>query len=166
MDSVQEDYLSEGEKRSLLSRPSETVSSLSDSKGMILENPDGTFYHGISRFSRLIQPGVLAGRLGKGSDCDNGGYSLFRPQNLILNRFPNYPRNRILYIVDDDEIALYAGFYDLPTTVDEFLALYLRHQRYFVIFLVFFMLYELMLLYMAYENQALAVDEVLFYKLG
>jgi hypothetical protein len=50
MDSVQEDYLSEGEKRSLLSRPSETVSSLSESKGMILENPDGTYYHGNSLF--------------------------------------------------------------------------------------------------------------------
>ena len=63
MDSVQEDYLSEGEKRSLLSRPSETVSSLSDSKGMILENPDGTFYHGTSQLLWIYPQGVLAGRL-------------------------------------------------------------------------------------------------------
>jgi len=47
MDSVEQDYYTDSEKRSLLVSVSETVSSLSESKGMIVENPDGTYSHGI-----------------------------------------------------------------------------------------------------------------------
>ena len=38
-------------------------------------------------------------------------------------RFEGYPNNRILYVVDDDEITLYSGLYEIPTRVDEFLHL-------------------------------------------
>jgi len=48
----------------------------------------------------------------------------------------------MIYVVDDDEIALYAGFYDLPIEIDEFLNLYLRHQKYFTIFLVIMLILD------------------------
>ena len=39
--------------------------------------------------------------------------------------------------MDDDEIAVYSGFNQLPVVVDEFLELYLRHAKYFFIGLLF-----------------------------
>lgn len=72
-----------------------------------------------------------------------------------------YPRNRMLYVVDDDEIALYSGFYDLPNTIDEFLDLYVRHQRYFTIFLVVFLIVEVGLEVVAYLNADTTADQVM-----
>jgi hypothetical protein len=68
------------------------------------------------------------------------------------NSFEGYPRNRILYVVDDDEIALYSGFYELPTQVDDFLSLLFRQQRYFMIFLFVMLLIELSFIHYAYTH--------------
>ena len=67
----------------------------------------------------------------------------------------------MLYVVDDDEIALYSGFYDLPNTIDEFLDLYVRHQRYFTIFLVVFLLVETGLEVLAYLNADTIANQVM-----
>mmetsp|Transcript_18276 Transcript_18276/g.15931 ORF Transcript_18276/g.15931 Transcript_18276/m.15931 type:complete len:138 (+) Transcript_18276:81-494(+) len=125
----------EYEKKSLLSRGSDTISSLNESKGMIFENPDGTYTHAVLAEAKKKEE-----------------------QKVAENTFNGYPRNRILYIVDDDEIALYSGFYELPTRVDDFLGLFMRHQRYFVVFLTFMMIIESLLCLVAYQNQDVAVD--------
>jgi hypothetical protein len=67
----------------------------------------------------------------------------------------------MLYVVDDDEIALYSGFYDLPNTIDEFLDLYVRHQRYFTIFLVVFLLVEVGLEVLAYLHADETAEQVM-----
>lgn len=67
----------------------------------------------------------------------------------------------MLYVVDDDEIALYSGFYDLPNTIDEFLDLYVRHQRYFTIFLVVFLLIEVGLEVLAYLHGDETAEQVM-----
>jgi hypothetical protein len=82
------------------------------------------------------------------------------PSQLITIRFEGYPNNRIVYVVDDDEIALYTGFYDLPTRVDDFLDLFNRHQKYFVGFLVIMFFTEIALLYSAYIKTDQAVVQV------
>jgi len=66
----------------------------------------------------------------------------------------------MIYIVDDDEIALYAGFYDLPTDIDEFLNLYLKHQRYFTIFLVVFLIMEILFETFAIKYQEESINMV------
>ncbi len=48
-----------------------------------------------------------------------------------------------MYVVDEDEMALATGMYELPTTVDEFLALIVKHHRYFVWFLLSFLILEI-----------------------
>jgi len=46
-------------------------------------------------------------------------------------------------VVDEDEIALVTGMYELPNTVDSFLELILKHQRYFAWFLLLFFVLEM-----------------------
>jgi hypothetical protein len=69
--------------------------------------------------------------------------------------------------VDDDEIALYSGFYEIPTRVDDFMNLLFRQQRYFMIFLFVMMLIELGFIHNAFtnedENVELVRDNVLIF---
>jgi len=76
------------------------------------------------------------------------------------SRFEGYPRNRILYVVDDDEIAFYAGVFDLPSQVDEFLSLFLKHQKNFSLFLASLFLIEVLLGVFAYFDKERAVLQV------
>ena len=69
-----------------------------------------------------------------------------------------------MYIVDDDEIAVYSGFNQLPVVVDEFLELYLRHAKYFVIGLLLMMFAEIFLWILGYMNKDGAVNEVIILK--
>ena len=66
--------------------------------------------------------------------------------------------------MDDDEIAVYSGFNQLPVVVDEFLELYLRHAKYFFIGLVLMMIAEICLWVLGYMNKNLAVNEVISLK--
>jgi len=108
---------------------SDFLSSLSQSKEIIIENPNGTYCHA-----------VLAKKQMEDELMQQRGQAA-------------YPRNRILYIVDDDEIALYSGFYELPTDVDEFLKLFQRHQRYFACFLVLILITETMFEIFAFQDK-------------
>lgn len=66
----------------------------------------------------------------------------------------------MLYVVDDDEIALYSGLYDLPNNLDEFLDLYLKHQRYFLFFLVFSLIIQITLEVFAFLRMDQAAVQV------
>ena len=79
---------------------------------------------------------------------------------LKISQFEGYPRNRIVYVVDDDEIAFYAGVFDLPSQVDEFLSLFLKHQKYFAMFLSFLFSIEVLLGVVAYFDKERAVEQV------
>lgn len=59
-----------------------------------------------------------------------------------MNSFNGYPRNRVVYVVDEDEIALVSGMYELPTRVDSFIEMILRHQKYFAWYLFIFLVIE------------------------
>lgn len=76
------------------------------------------------------------------------------------SRFEDYPRHRILYVVDDDEIAFYSGFFELPSHVDDFLSLFMKHQRYFGFFLSFLFVFEIILGFFAFAAKEKAVDQV------
>ena len=68
--------------------------------------------------------------------------------------------------MDDDEIAVYSGFNQLPVVVDEFLELYLRHAKYFFIGLLLMMTAEICLWVLGYMNKNLAVNEVISLKIN
>lgn len=90
-----------------------------------------------------------------------GGASANQTQNLSGRaRFPNYPQNRVVFVVDDDEIAVYSGFYELPSRIDEFLDLLFRHQRNFIIFLFTITLLAVFLCWRAYEYRDNGVTTV------
>ena len=55
--------------------------------------------------------------------------------------------------MDDDEIALYSGFYELPSDIDDFLHLFLRHQRYFLCFLVLILVLETIFEVVAFQER-------------
>lgn len=76
------------------------------------------------------------------------------------SRFEDYPRHRILYVVDDDEIAFYSGMFELPTHVDDFLHLFLKHQRYFSFFLFSVMIIESLLCLYGYFDRERAIEQV------
>jgi len=121
---------------------SDSISVLSESQGVIVENPDGTYFQGVPA---KFRKGPLTQEEGKEAG----------------NLFENYPRNRILYIVDDDEIAVYSGFQQLPVVVDDFLELYLRHARYFTVGLVVLMCVEIFLWVLGYMDRTEAVAQLM-----
>jgi len=120
---------------------SDSISVLSESQGVIVENPDGTYFQGVPA---KLRKGAYTAEEGKDG-----------------NLFENYPRNRILYIVDDDEIAVYSGFQQLPVVVDDFLELYLRHARYFTVGLVVLMFIEIGLWVLGYMDRTEAVAQLM-----
>ena len=78
------------------------------------------------------------------------------------NSFSGYPRNRIVYVVDEDEIALYARFSDIPTRVDSFIEMMMLHQTYFKVFIFIFFVLEVLILLSSFESRTDQVREVIF----
>ena len=78
------------------------------------------------------------------------------------NSFSGYPRNRIVYVVDEDEIALYARFSDIPTRVDSFIEMMMLHQTYFKVFLFIFFILEILILISSLQSKTDQVQEVIF----
>lgn len=66
-----------------------------------------------------------------------------------------------MYVVDDDEIAFYSGVFELPTHVDDFVHLFLKHQRYFIGFLFITLFTETALATFGYMNRDKAIEQVI-----
>lgn len=65
-----------------------------------------------------------------------------------------------MYVVDDEEIALYTRSHDLPTRVEDFVELILKHQRYFAFFLLFFFFIEVIFGFLLYGQTDRDEEEV------
>lgn len=138
-----EHFHDEDVRNSALSK-TDSLSVLSESQGVIVENPDGTYFQGVPA---KMRKGAFTAEEAK--------------LNGEINILENYPRNRILYIVDDDEIAVYSGFNQLPNQIDEFVDLYLRHAKYFAVGLILLMITELVLWALGYIERSQAISELM-----
>jgi len=141
---MNQNQLNEEEVRNSALRKTDSMSVLSESQGVIVETPDGTFFQGVPAKMRKSPFTYEEAK-----------------QNGDLNILENYPRNRILYIVDDDEIAVYSGFNQLPNNIDEFVDLYLRHAKYFTVGLIILMVVELVLWVLGYVERNQAISELM-----
>ncbi len=138
------------ETDSLLSQPARSSNrSLESSEGVIIENLDGTIQHGEFHDKLLILIGILVGAPPRP-----------KPELSGRERFPNYPANRVIFIIDDDEIAVYSSFFEMPSTIDNFLKLLDNHSRNFIILLLLITALSLFLCQRAYNTLDAQIDKV------
>jgi len=140
MDQLHIKDVHDSERHSLASSNTDNYSTLSESHGLILENLDGTYCRAVNVKAVKDEP---------------------NPAQQQDSRFEDYPRHRILYVVDDDEIAFYSGFFEIPSNVDDFLTLFIKHQKYFAMFLSFLFIFEIILGFFAYVDREKAIDQLI-----
>lgn len=66
----------------------------------------------------------------------------------------------MVYIVDDDEIIFYAHAHEIPAYFDDFITLFLKQARYFLIFVVASILLEIFLGFFEYMHKEEIIRQV------
>jgi len=126
-------------RSSLLSERIKSISSLNDSREIILENLNGTYSHGIKH---------------KKSPEHS------QEDGEELEDFNGYPRGRVVYVVDEDEIALISEIQPLPTHVDEFVEELLRHEKYFFWYICALFSFDFLYSASSWSNRTSALVEL------